>query len=215
MGGSGLYSLAQVALFEVGPAHKPSLMGAMIGLTLAVSYVLGPVLGGVISATVTWRWIFWIKYAFAEQPFRRYPSFHHHWPRLLTNVSSVPFGVVLVAIMYIAWPASLDRHPRGLDAIRRIDFLGNILIIAACALLVFALQEAGTYNFAWNHPVIVLALVVSVLSWLGFAAWELSLRSSAYTRIEPILPHRLMGRAYAACVAYVFYTFKFPSLAHC
>lgn len=63
MGGSGLYSLAQIALFEVGPAHKPSLMGALIGLTLAVSYVLGPILGGAISSTASWRWIFWIKYA--------------------------------------------------------------------------------------------------------------------------------------------------------
>ncbi len=97
----------------------------------------------------------------------------------------------------------MGRQQRGLDAIRRIDFLGNILIIAACTLLVFALQEAGAYSFAWNHPVIVLALVVSVLSWLGFAAWELSLGSREDIRIEPILPLRLMGRVYSACVMYV------------
>lgn len=75
MGGSGLYSLAQIALFEVGPVDKPSLMGAMIGLTLAVSYVLGPVLGGVISSTATWRWIFWIKYASKEQASFKYPIY--------------------------------------------------------------------------------------------------------------------------------------------
>jgi MFS family permease len=62
IGGSGLYSLAQVVLFEVGPSHRPSLLGAMIGITLAVSFVLGPVLGGLISLKVTWRWVFWIKY---------------------------------------------------------------------------------------------------------------------------------------------------------
>lgn len=62
IGASGLYSLAQVVLFEVGPTHKPSLLGALIGITLAVSFVLGPVLGGVISSQLTWRWIFWIKY---------------------------------------------------------------------------------------------------------------------------------------------------------
>ncbi|KAI1345536.1 major facilitator superfamily domain-containing protein [Xylaria sp. FL0043] len=179
MGGSGLYSLSQITLFEVGPAHKPSLMGAMIGLTLAISYVLGPVLGGVISSTATWRWIFWIN---------------------------VPFGVVLVAGLYLAWPPGIGHRQRGLEAIRRIDFLGNVLIIAACTLLVFALQEAGAYSFAWNHPVIVLALVVSVLSWLGFAAWELALGSKGHTRIEPILPLRLMGRVYFACVICTFCT---------
>ncbi|KAI0522303.1 major facilitator superfamily domain-containing protein [Xylaria bambusicola] len=179
MGGSGLYSLAQIALFEVGPAHKPSLMGAMIGLTLAISYVLGPILGGVISSTATWRWVFWIN---------------------------VPFGVVLVAGLYLAWPTGIGRQRRGIDAIRRIDFLGNILIIAACALLVFALQEAGAYTFAWNHPVIILALIVSVLSWLGFVAWEIHLSSRNNTRIEPILPLRLVCRVYSACVVCTFCT---------
>ncbi|KAI2632755.1 major facilitator superfamily domain-containing protein [Xylaria nigripes] len=179
MGGSGLYSLAQIALFEVGPVHKPSLMGAMVGLTLAVSYVLGPILGGVISSTSTWRWIFWIN---------------------------VPVGAVLLVGLYYFWPASSSRQWRGLDAIRRIDFVGNILIIAACTLLVFALQEAGAYTFTWNHPVIIVALVISVLSWFGFAAWELLLGSGKFLKVEPLLPFRLVGRAYTAGVVCTFCT---------
>lgn len=62
MGGAGLYSLSQIVLFEVGPSDKPSLMGALVGITLAVSYVLGPILGAVISSTTDWGVIFWIKY---------------------------------------------------------------------------------------------------------------------------------------------------------
>jgi hypothetical protein len=62
IGGSGLYSLAQIGLFEVGPSHKPGLMGALVGMTLAISFVLGPILGGTISYLASWRWIFFIKY---------------------------------------------------------------------------------------------------------------------------------------------------------
>lgn len=61
IGGSGLYSLAQTGLFEVGPKNKPSLLGALIGMTLAISFVLGPVLGGSITNFCSWRWIFYIK----------------------------------------------------------------------------------------------------------------------------------------------------------
>jgi MFS family permease len=61
IGGSGLYSLAQVGLFEIGPSHNPNLLGALIGLTLAVSFVLGPILGGTISHLADWKWIFLIK----------------------------------------------------------------------------------------------------------------------------------------------------------
>ncbi|KAI1320435.1 putative MFS multidrug transporter [Xylariaceae sp. FL0255] len=176
MGGSGLYSLGQVALFEVGPVHKPSLMGALVGLTLALSYILGPVLGGVISTAASWRWIFWVN---------------------------VPFGIILIVGLYLTWPTtfSVGGRPHGSAAIRRIDFVGNILILAACTLLVFALQEAGDYSFAWSSPVIILALVVSALSWLGFVVWELRLdQQTRTTIIEPIVPLRLVTtRVYPAC----------------
>ncbi|KAI1818551.1 putative MFS multidrug transporter [Poronia punctata] len=179
MGGSGLYSLAQIALFEVGPVHNPSLMGALVGLTLAVSYVLGPVLGGVISTTASWRWIFLIN---------------------------VPFGVVLVVVLYLSWPAKVGPRIHGMDSLRRIDFLGNVLIIAACTLLVFALQEAGAYSYSWNNPVIVVSLLVSFLGWVGFAAWEYMLATKQHSTIEPVLPLRLMGRVYSACVICTFCT---------
>jgi len=61
IGGSGLYSLAQVCLLEQGPS-RPEIQGAMVGATLSISYILGPLLGGGISASAwTWRGIFWLK----------------------------------------------------------------------------------------------------------------------------------------------------------
>lgn len=65
IGGSGLYALSQTCLVEQGPA-RPELVGALIGITLAASYVIGPVLGGVITSYWSWRGIFWIKYARGE-----------------------------------------------------------------------------------------------------------------------------------------------------
>ena len=61
IGASGLYSLTQISLVEVGPVDKPSLMGAMIGATLAVAFVLGPIIGGLISQLSDWRWLFNMK----------------------------------------------------------------------------------------------------------------------------------------------------------
>ncbi|KXJ94049.1 major facilitator superfamily domain-containing protein [Microdochium bolleyi] len=63
-GGSGMYSLAQVGLYAVFPAHRPQFSGACIAITLAISFVLGPVLGGTLTAFATWRWIFYIKCVF-------------------------------------------------------------------------------------------------------------------------------------------------------
>lgn len=64
MGGSGLYSLSQITLAEIAPHGKNALIGTVIGMTLAVSFVLGPLLGGAISDG-NWRWIFFMKYVCA------------------------------------------------------------------------------------------------------------------------------------------------------
>ncbi len=56
-----MYSLTQIALMEVGPVDKPALIGAAIGATLATAFVLGPLLGGVITHFSNWKWIFYIK----------------------------------------------------------------------------------------------------------------------------------------------------------
>ena len=66
MGGSGLYSLAQVCLLEQGPS-RPELVGGLVGVTLSISFLLGPLLGGAI-AEWNWRGIFWFKWV-ASQPF--------------------------------------------------------------------------------------------------------------------------------------------------
>lgn len=61
VGASGLYSLTQIGLVEIGPAHRPSLIGAMVGATLAIAFILGPIIGGAVSHLADWRWLFNMK----------------------------------------------------------------------------------------------------------------------------------------------------------
>jgi MFS family permease len=63
LGGSGLYTLTQIGMVEIGPVHRPGLIGALIGATLSISFVLGPILGGAITSKASWPWIFSVKYA--------------------------------------------------------------------------------------------------------------------------------------------------------
>ncbi|KAF3064877.1 Multidrug resistance protein 3 [Daldinia childiae] len=180
MGGAGLYSLSQIVLFEVGPSDKPSLMGGLVGITLAVSYVLGPILGAVISSTSQWTIIFWIN---------------------------VPAGVMVLVAIYLTSPTELIAHQRGWSSIRKIDFVGNITVILACALLVFSLQEAGTYTYRWDSTTIVAALSIASLSWVAFFTWEIFIGLKGRTHIEPIFPLRLFfRRVYASCVICTFCT---------
>ncbi|KAH9888648.1 MFS general substrate transporter [Xylariomycetidae sp. FL2044] len=179
IGGSGLSSLGQIALFEVGLADKAC--GALIGITLAVSYVLGPVVGGALTSTASWRWIFWIN---------------------------VPVGVLVIVAVSYTWPPMIMPLFRGWEATRRIDYPGNLLIISACSFFVFALQQAGSYTYAWNSPVIISSFCAAFVSWAAFVTWEvlLSLRPLV-PLIEPVLPMRLATkRVFVACVVCTFCT---------
>lgn len=85
------------------------------------------------------------------------------------------------------------------EAFTSIDFFGGATLLCSSALLVFAIQQAGSQTFAWSSPLIILALVISGLSWAAFLCWEVLLDSKRHRHIEPIFPIRLMlHRVYAS-----------------
>jgi MFS family permease len=110
---------------------------------------------------MTWPWIFWIN---------------------------LPIGGIALVILLLAWPAKASTSSLTWSALASVDFLGSLLLLAASALLVFALQEAGSYQFAWNSPVIVCCLVFSAVSFVGFAGWQKWLVSHLKSRIKAIFP---------------------------
>lgn len=56
VGGAGLYALSMVVLPEITPLKLLPLISTFIGMTVAISGVLGPILGGVIADNSSWRW---------------------------------------------------------------------------------------------------------------------------------------------------------------
>ncbi|KAH6628404.1 major facilitator superfamily domain-containing protein [Chaetomium tenue] len=174
MGGSGLYSLAQVCLLEQGPS-RPEVVGALVGITLSVSFILGPLLGGAL-AEWNWRGIFWFN---------------------------IPFGALAVLGIYALWPEERRNRYDTTTALAKIDFLGNLLLAAASIFLVFGMQEAGSLVWSWSSPVIVGALATAGACWILLVVWEYYLfrRPSSSQRIEPIFPvHLARDRVYLSCL---------------
>lgn len=70
LGGAGLsVGGTSIISFIAPPAKRPLMMG-LIGTTYAISAVLGPIIGGVFSSRVTWRWCFYINRKLFDE--------HHH-----------------------------------------------------------------------------------------------------------------------------------------
>lgn len=165
-------------------------------MTLAISFVLGPVLGGTITQFATWRWIFFIKYDNRTFLLIAYSADHFY---------SIPFGILALVGLLFAWPRTGNRHSSGLwQSIRGLDWFGNVMIISASSLLVYALQQAGAFNYAWDSPAIIAALTISAVSLVSFICWEIYLGRKGDPSRQPVLPIRLISqRPFLAALRYV------------
>jgi DHA2 family multidrug resistance protein len=61
MGGGGLQPMAQAILADTFPPQKRGLAFALYGITAVMAPTIGPTLGGWITFSYSWRWIFYIN----------------------------------------------------------------------------------------------------------------------------------------------------------
>jgi hypothetical protein len=141
-------------------------------------------LGGLITQTSTWRWIY---------------------------LFNGPCALIALVGCILALPTSID-HRKGasafsLEALKSIDYVGGFLILAATTLLVFAIQEAGASTYSWDSPAIIASFTISGVCWIGFGVWLwwLDNRSNTRTVMKPIIPLKvLLSRPTGPAIMYVF-----------
>ncbi|KAF7932438.1 uncharacterized protein EAE98_003737 [Botrytis deweyae] len=132
IGGSGLYSLTMVIFPEISPPGMRRWIGSLAGAVVAMSGVLGPVIGGIITRYTSWRWIFWIN---------------------------APIGIVPLILFYLVWPNENQLHQSKRRPLRQLDLVGACILIIASILFVFAFQEAGLKTNSWNTPLFLIPLI--------------------------------------------------------
>lgn len=135
LGGGGMLPLAQAILLESFPPEQHGTAMAVYGVGVVVAPVIGPTLGGWITDSFSWRWIFFIN---------------------------LPVGLIalLMAQTFITDPSYLKRAARG--SVDALGFLFMAIWVGALQMILDKGQEADWFEADWIRWMAVVAVAALI-----------------------------------------------------
>jgi MFS transporter, DHA2 family, multidrug resistance protein len=149
LGGGGMATSEQAILADSFPPAKRGQAFAIYGVAVVVAPVIGPTLGGWITDTYSWHWVFLIN---------------------------VPMGLISLFLVstLVGEPSGAEaERARLLSAGLRIDYVGFVLVAIGLGSLEFVLDE-GQKNDWFGSQMIVGFAFASAFCLLALIPWELT-----------------------------------------
>lgn len=115
-------------------------------------------------------------------------------------------GAVALILIFITLPSKFPHSQKpsfNVQSIRRVDYLGTLLLLAASILLVSAL-ELGDTERSWRRSLVLSLFILSISLWICFAVWE-RYQGRRETAQESVFPWRLATSRFS--VATLLYSF--------
>ena len=134
VGGAGVASGAYTIMaFSAPPSRRAAFTGFM-GAAYGIASVAGPLLGGVFTSNVTWRWCFYV------------------------NLPIGGFSSVIIFIFFQPPPAAKPQEATWKEKLLQMDLPGTFVIMAAVVCYLLAVQWGGTTK-SWNDSQVIGLLV--------------------------------------------------------
>ena len=157
LGSGGFNMLIDLIICDLVPLRERGKFIGLVNPFFAIGLFVGPFIGGTIIENTSWRWVFWI---------------------------SLPVGGVALVMLFAFLRVNYVQAPFK-EKMKRIDYLGSIMVLGSTTSILYALTYAGT-DYAWSDARVLTPLIIGVLGLITFHSYEAS-RFCAYPTIPPHL----------------------------
>ncbi|TDZ27560.1 Efflux pump dotC [Colletotrichum sidae] len=140
VGGGGIIVLVNICISDLFSMRQRGVYFGVLGIVWAVASAVGPVVGGVFTSQVTWRWCFYIN---------------------------LPISGVGVVVLFFVLKLHNPRTP-VVEGLRAIDWVGTLTIIGGTLMFLFGLEFGGV-SHPWTSPTVVCLVVFGLLTIALFA----------------------------------------------
>ncbi|KAF3768067.1 putative MFS aflatoxin efflux pump [Cryphonectria parasitica EP155] len=153
IGAAGITTGAMVSIVFIVPLEKRPIIQGLMGSVFGIATIIGPLVGGVFTSDVTWRWCFYLD---------------------------LPIGAVATAVI-IPFLHAADRDTMHLPLqtkLKQLDLPGTLFFVPGIVCLILALQWGGQ-TYAWSNGRIVALLTLSGVLLVAFAVVQAKLPATA------------------------------------
>ncbi|KAI9700919.1 MAG: hypothetical protein M1820_006680 [Bogoriella megaspora] len=173
IGGGGMTTVVSIFLSDAVPLRERGKWQGYVNIIFAVGGATGAPLGGFLVDSIGWRWAF---------------------------LGQVPLCFIAFIAVYFVMrlPKKEDEHWKA--KLKRIDFLGAVLLLAAVVLLLVGMDRGS--NVSWKATITIVCLCVSIPLFAILVFVEMKIAS------EPFAPgHIIFERSLFACYLANFFSF--------
>lgn len=187
--GGGLQPLSQAILMEVFPPQDRGKAMGFWGLGIVVAPMLGPVLGGWLTDSYSWRWVFYVNVPIGILAVFLTTVFVFDPPYIKRQIGAKIdfYGMGFLALGIASLQVMLDKGQEE-------DWFGSHFIVTLCVLSIVGLTAFILRELTTEHPIVDLSVFkirtyatgVFLMTVLGFVLY-------GSTVLIPLLLQTLLG----------------------